>query len=260
MKHCLIAAIGSASIVAAADAGFAGLVAYSRNVGGNTVIDVFAAVTNPADKFMNAYNVQSNGIFVQKAGLDTKTWKPDSANLGSSRSTADDSFMTSGTAGGAISGGQYYATGLTSGDGTFVGGANGSAWNATADSPAATTIPNNGGWYTSHPPTGDNKAELMSTWAGSLARADSVLVSAASGYQAPADSASATYGVWISHLVVAGTDRVIGVDFTFQASVTTARILDGSTTTQATYRFVPAPGAGAVAGALALLAHRRRRA
>jgi hypothetical protein len=65
---------------------------------------------------------------------------------------------------------------------------------------------------------------------------NSSLVSAAGGYAAPADSAAAIRGVWCAHLVVAGNNRVIGTDFTFQAS---SSIKDGvsGATTQATYRF-----------------------
>jgi hypothetical protein len=56
---------------------------------------------------------------------------------------------------------------------------------------------------------------------------------------------------------VAGTNKVIGVDFTWQAS---ASIKDGVTglTTQATYN-IPAPGALALLG-IAGFASRRRRA
>jgi hypothetical protein len=253
MKHALIAVVGAASIVAGADAGFAGWVAFSRNVGANTVIDVFAAVTNASDKFLNVYNLQTNGTFVQKAGLATKTWKPDAANFTSTRSVSDDSFMTAGTFSGGAYGGEFYASGNTNGDPNFTG----TSWNATPASPAATTIPANAGWYTGDPPSVDNNAELMSAWAGGFARTNSVLVSAAGGYNAPANPGAATYGIWVSHLVVAGNNRVIGSDFTWGLS---ASIKDGVTgaTTQATY-FTPAPGALAILG-LSGLSSRRRRA
>jgi hypothetical protein len=255
MKLSFIAVVGSASIVAGADAGFAGFVAYSRNDGTRTVIDVFAAVTNASDKFLNVYDTNSNGTFVQKAGLSSKTWKPDAANFTSTRSVSDDSFMTAGTYSGGSYGGEYYASGYSNADPNFTG----TSWNGTPASAAATTIPNLAGWYTGDPTSVDNNAELMAAWAGSFARTDSALVSAAGGYAAPANSLGTTYGIWVSHLVVNGINKQIGVDFTFAAY---ASIKDGVTgwTTQARYQFtnppVPAPGA---IGLLAIAGARQRR-
>ena len=257
MKIGFIAIAGAASLVASADAGLAGFVAYSRNVGANTVIDVFAAVTNASDKFLNVYDLTSNGTFVQKAGLATKTWKPDVSGFTSTRNTADDSFMTSGTFSGGSYGGEYYASSNTVADPNFTG----TSWSATPASPAATAIPNLAGWYTGDPTSVDNNAELMSAWAGSFARTDSALVSASGGYAAPASSVGATRGIWISHLVVAGQNKQIGVDFTFAAF---ASIKDGvsGATTQAKFQFtnppVPAPGAIALLGVAGLLSRRRR--
>ena len=131
------------------------------------------------------------------------------------------------------------------------------------DSPsaAATTIPALAGWYTGDPTSVDNNAELMSSWAGiSFARANSVLVSAFGGSVAPANSNAATHGIWISHLVVAGNNKVIGTDFTFAAS---ASIKDGANgaTTQARYAFpVPTPGALALLGVAGVGSRRRRQA
>jgi hypothetical protein len=254
MKIGFIAVVGAAAVVASADAGLAGFVAYSRNVGANTVIDIFAATTNASDKFLNVYDLSSNGTFVQKAGLATKTWKPDVAGFTSTRNTSDDSFMTAGTFSGGAYGGEYYASSNTVGDPNFTG----TSWNATPASPAATTIPNNSGWFTGDPTSVDNNAELMSAWAGGFTRANSDLVTAFGGYSAPANSNAATHGIWISHLVVAGNNKVIGTDFTFAAS---ASIKDGANgaTTQARYQFVPAPGAIALLG-VAGFASRRRRA
>ena len=252
MKIALIGMVGAASLVASADAGFAGFVAYSRNVGANTVIDIFAATTNASDKFLNVYDLSATGTFVQKAGLATKTWKPDVAGFTSTRNTSDDSFMTAGTFSGGAYGGEYYASANTTGDPGFTG----TSWSATPASPAATTIPNNAGWYTGDPTSVDNNAELMSAWAGSFGRTNSVFVS---GFNAGANAtANATNGIWCAHLVVAGNNKVIGVDFTFAAE---ASIKDGvnGATTQARYQFIPAPGAIALLG-VAGLASRRRRA
>ena len=254
MKIAIVGIVGAASLVASADAGFAGFVAYSRNVGANTVIDIFAATTNASDKFLNVYDLSSNGTFVQKAGLATKTWKPDVAGFTSTRNTSDDSFMTAGTFSGGAYGGEYYASSNSNADPNFTG----TSWSATPASAAATTIPALAGWYTGDPTSVDNNAELMSAWAGSFTRANSTLVSGFGGYNAPANSNAATHGIWISHLVVAGNNKVIGVDFTFAAS---ASVKDGVTgaTTQARYQMVPAPGALALLG-VAGFASRRRRA
>jgi MYXO-CTERM domain-containing protein len=79
MKTVLFVAAAASAVVTSADAGFLGFVASSRTVGAVTVIDIFAGVQNANDKFLNVYNTTSNGVFVQKAGLANKTWKPDAA-------------------------------------------------------------------------------------------------------------------------------------------------------------------------------------
>ena len=256
MKIGFIAIAGAASLVASADAGLAGFVAYSRNVGANTVIDVFAAVTNASDKFLNVYDLTSNGTFVQKAGLATKTWKPDAANFVATRNTADDSFMTAGTFSGAPYGGEYYASTNTVGDPNFTG----TSWNGTPASAAATAIPSLAGWYTGDPTSIDNGTEALASAVAGGTRSDSFLLTASGGYSAPADSSAATRGTWVSHLVVAGNNKVIGVDFTFKAF---ASIKDGVTgaTTQAEYTFtaIPAPGAIALLGIAGVVTRRSRR-
>jgi hypothetical protein len=248
MKTGLIAFLGAASLVASADAGFTGFVAFSRNVGANTVIDVFAAVTNASDKFLNVYNVVSNGSFVQKAGLSSKTWKPDAANFTSTRSVADDSFMTAGTGAGG------YASSLTGGDPNFTG----ASWNGTPSSLPAETIPTNAGWFTNDPFSADNAAELMSSWAGGYNRTDSFFVASRAGYAAPGNSGGTTYGIWCAHLVVTNMNRQIGYNFSFRAS---ASIKDGvnGAVTQATYEFVPAPGALGLLAVAGIAGARRRR-
>ena len=85
--------IGAAAIAASANAGFVGFVASVRTVGANTVIDIFAGVSNASDKFLNVYNANISttlaGGFVQKAGFYTKPWRPDTTNFTSTRSTND---------------------------------------------------------------------------------------------------------------------------------------------------------------------------
>ena len=241
MKTCLIAIVGTASIVASADAGFLGFVASVRTVGANTVIDIFAGVSNQSDKFLNLYNANISttlaGGFVQKAGLTNKTWKPDAAGFASTRNTADDSFMTAGTFSGGAYGGEYYASSNTNGDPNFTG----NSWNATPGSAAATTIPNLAGWYTGDPTSVDNVTESL---LGMIGRQD------LSG------GAAATRGIWVAHFVVAGNNAVIN----FSAFTSIKDGVSGAVSqSQSSGTFVPAPGALALLG-LAGFASRRRRA
>lgn len=252
MKTALIGCIAAALATTGADAGFAGFVAFSRNVGANTVIDIFAGVQNASDRFLNVYDLEfyGNGV-VQKAGLATKTWKPDTAGFTSTRNTSDDSFMTSGTFSGGAYGGEYYASANTNADPNFTG----TSWNATPVSPAATSIPSNAGWYTADPTSIDNNAENMGVWGAGFTRYNSKFVS---GFQAGGGSAaSSIYGIWVWHLVVAGTNQTLGGNINFIAS---ASIKDGVTgaTTQARYYTFPSPSALALLS-LSGLASRRRR-
>ena len=240
MKTVLFVASAAAAVAASADAGFLGFVASARNVGGNTVIDIFAGVSNSSDKFLNIYNTTSNGVFVQKAGLATKTWKPDVTNFTSTRNTSDDSFMTAGTFSGGAYGGEFYASANTTADPNFTG----TSWNGTIASPGATTIPALAGWYTGDPTSVDNNAESL---AGLVGRVNG------------SGASSANFGVWVAHLVLAGTNKVIGVDFTFSAFASIKDGVNGSVS-QASSNFVPAPGAIALIGVAGLAAGRRRRA
>ena len=238
MKTVIFAAAAASAVVASADAGFLGFVASSRTVGAYTVIDIFAGVQNASDKFLNVYNTTSNGVFFQATGLANKTWKPDSANFNSTR-TSIDSFMTAGTYSGGAYGGVYYASTNTNGDPNFTG----NSWNASPASAAATTIPALAGWYTGDPTSVDNSAESLAGLAGR--------VNGTGG-------AAANFGIWCAHLVLTG-NQAIGADFTFSAF---ASIKDGvsGAVSQASSSFpVPAPGALALLG-LAGFAARRRRA
>ncbi len=249
-----IAIVGTASLVASADAGFLGFVASVRTVGANTVIDIFAGVENASDKFLNVYNANIStslaGGFVQKAGLATKTWKPDTAGFTSTRNTSDDSFMTAGTFSGGSYGGEFYASSNTNGDPNFTG----SSWNATPASPAATTVPANAGWYTGDPTSVDNRAESL---AGMIGRVNSGSTAASGNTAGSVGSANANFGIWCAHIVVAG-NGTMGTNLLWSASIS---IKDGVTgaTDQRISSFVPAPGALALVG-LAGFASRRRRA
>ena len=241
MKIGFIAIVGTASLVASADAGFLGFVALAKQSGANVVVDIYTAVGNSSDKFLNVYNLNAStaGGFVQQAGLATKTWKPDAASFNSTRSSID-SFMTAGTYSGGAYGGEYYASTNTNGDPNFTG----TSWSGTPASPAATTIPALAGWYTGDPTSVDNSAESI---AGLQNRINGT------------GAAGANFGIWCAHLVLNG-NQVIGTDFTFSAF---ASIKDGvsGAVSQASSSFapVPAPGALALLG-LAGFAARRRRA
>ncbi len=261
MKIGFIAIVGTASLVASADAGFNGFVALAKQQGGNVIVDIYTAVGNASDKFLNVYNLNGSttaaGGFFQATGLANKTWKPDAANFNSTRNSVD-SFMTAGTYSGAAYGGEFYASTNTTGDPNFTG----TTWNATPASPAATTIPANAGWYTADPTSVDNGAQLLAPLAVGYTRFDTGATAASGGTAGSAGSAGSLYGIWVSHLVIAGT-----LDSNLMTSLISwsgsASIKDGvsGATTQAisTFAAIPAPGALALLG-VAGFASRRRRA
>jgi hypothetical protein len=264
MVRPLLSTLAAAALAAESSAGFAGFVAFGRNCGANTVIDVFVAVTNPSDRFLNVYGLECNGTFIQQPSLPGlpglpgqpgKCWEPRTDGF-SNRSTCTDSFLTAGTFSGGSYGGEYFAAPGTQGSPNF----SDPFWQTQFPTTSCNRLPSGASWYTNVPTSVDNNAELMSTWAGSFARCDSVKLSGAAN--APADSTAATYGIWIAHLVVAGNSRKIGVDFTWRGF---ASVKDGVTgqTSQAEYAFpnppIPAPGACALL-CIAALGSRRRRA
>ena len=241
MKHStFIAIVGTASIVGSAEAGFLGFVASVRTVGANTVIDIYAGVDNASDKFLNVYNSNISttlaGGFVQKAGLATKTWKPDTAGFTSTRNTIDDSFFTAGTFSGGAYGGEFYASSNTNGDPNFTG----TSWNATPASPAATTVPANAGWYTGDPTSVDNRAESL---AGLVGRINTLATAASGNTPGSLGSAAAGYGIWCGHIVVAGSGTLgapIG-NILWSASVSIKDGVTGVTDQRISTNWVPAP-------------------
>ena len=260
MKIGFIAIVGTASLVASADAGFLGFVALAKQSGANVLVDIYTGVGNASDKFLNVYNTTASttaaGGFFQQAGLATKTWKPDAANFNSTRSSVD-SFMTAGTYSGAAYNGEYYASTNTNGDPNFTG----TSWNATPASAAATTIPANAGWYTGDPTSVDNKAILLSSLSAGYTRFDSVATTASGNTQGSTGSANATYGIWCSHLVIAGTlNSLYGGAISWIAS---ASIKDGVTgaTDQRISNLgdhTPTPGAIALLAVAGFSSRRRR--
>ena len=261
MKTLAIAVVGSASLVASADAGFLGFVGFVRTSGAYKIIDVFAGVSNASDKFLNVYNLNAAATsgFYQQAGLATKTWKPDAANFNSTRSSID-SFMTAGTYSGGAYGGEYYASTNTNGDPNFTG----TSWNGTPASAAATTIPANAGWYTGDPTSVDNSAQLLAPLAVGYTRFDSGVTAASGNTLGSVGSANAQYGIWCSHIVIAGTLNAglfNGVNPVI-AWIGSVSIKDGVTggTDQRISNMLPAPGAIALLGVAGIASSRRRRA
>ena len=261
MKIGFIAIVGTASLVASADAGFLGFVALAKQSGANVIVDIYTAVGNSSDKFLNVYNLNAStaGGFVQQAGLATKTWKPDAASFNSTRSSVD-SFMTAGTYSGGAYGGEYYASTNTNGDPNFTG----TSWSGTPASAAATTIPANAGWYTGDPTSVDNAAQLLAPLSVGYTRFDSVVTAASGNTAGSVGSANATYGIWCSHLVVAGTLNAnlmtSLISWTGSASIKDISVTPNVTDQRiSTFTPVPAPGALALLG-VAGFASRRRRA
>jgi hypothetical protein len=257
MKTLAIAVVGTASLVASADAGFLGFVALAKQSGSNVIVDIYTAVSNSSDKFLNVYNLNASatGGFVQQAGLATKTWKPDAANFNSTRSSID-SFMTAGTYSGGAYGGEYYASTNTNGDPNFTG----TSWSGTPASPAATTIPANAGWYTGDPTSVDNSAQLLAPLSVGYTRFDSGATAASGNTLGSAGSAGAQYGIWCSHIVIAGTLNNQTLFNGVIAWIGSASIKDGVTgATDQRISNLPAPGALALLG-VAGFASRRRRA
>jgi hypothetical protein len=259
MKIGFIAIVGTASLVASADAGFLGFVALAKQSGANVIVDIYTAVGNSSDKFLNVYNLNASatGGFVQQAGLANKTWKPDAANFTATRNSVD-SFMTAGTYSGGAYNGEYYASTNTNGDPNFTG----TSWSGTPASPAATTIPANAGWYTGDPTSVDNNAQLLAPLAVGYTRFDSGATAAQGNTLGSVGSANAQYGIWCSHLVIAGTLNSQTLFNGVIAWIGSASIKDGvtgATDQRISNMAVPAPGALALLG-VAGFASRRRRA
>ena len=256
MKSALLVALSASAVVGSANAGFVGFVANTRTVGAYTVIDVFAAVSNSADKFLNVYNASISttvaGGFYQASGLANKSWKPDASNFNSTMDTLD-SFMTAGAYSGAAYAGTYYASLNTAGDPNFTG----TSWNATPGSAAATTVPALAGWYTGDPTSVDQKAILLSSM-GVTNRTNSsyVIVGGGSG---SGTSNSATYGIWCAHMVLSGS-ATLGTDTFFSAAATIKDSVTGYANQGTSGWAAPAPGAVALLGVAGVVSSRRRRA
>ena len=233
MKIGFIAVLGTASLVASADAGILGFASFHRTASnGNKVVDLVAVSNSATDKILNVFNVQSSSTFIQQAGTATRGFKPDAAS--STRSNIVDSFCTIGVEGGAPYEGQYYASGATGADGGF----------STGWTTLGTTIPNNAGWFISPPTLPDATSESLANFTGSRANSN-------------AGAAAGTFGIWLGHWVFAGSTNSALISLTISAQV------GGQTVTASVTNFeqlgvIPAPGALALLS-LAGVASRRRR-
>lgn len=197
IKSFAFGVVAASSLAAAAHAEFLGFVAFVRQSGPNTVIDVFAGVTNSSDRVLNCYNRSiSTSLpagFIQVPGTATRGWKPDLTT--NTRSSSVDSFMTLGVQGGGPYSGEYYASASTLADGNFTN------WSG----PVAATVPANAGWFISPPTLADNVAEPLVGITGARVNLG--------------NNGSAQYGVWCAHLVVANTEPSFTVNFGGQVTV-----------------------------------------
>ena len=233
-----------AATASTANAGFLGFVASVRQVGGYTLVDVYAGVQNASDRFLNVYDSTIStsvaGGFFQAAGNNTSGWAPDVVGFTSSRN-AIDSFMTAGGTDYLLPAGAFAAA-STSGDPNFTGVYG--SWTPAPGSAPANTVPALAGWYTNNPPELTNTTEGLSSLVG---RVDGT------------GAAGANFGIWCAHLVLATTDPIVfGAlgNLQFQASASIKDGVDG-TTTQG-FSVIPAPGALALAAAAGSLRRRRR--
>jgi hypothetical protein len=251
MKTIAVAILGTSSIIASADAGFMGFVALAKQSGSYVFVDVYTAVGNASDKFLNVYETDISttnvGGFYQQPGLATKTWKPDAANFNSTRSSVD-SFMTAGTYSGGAYGGEYYASTTT------YGGPNLSdtSWNGTPASPAATTFPANLGWYTGEPWSVDNNAQLLAPLAVGYTRFVS-----SGNTPGSVGSAGAQYGIWCSHLVLANA-TLANLQIYYSAVAPTRDGVSNTTDSRRGTLIIPAPSAIALLGVGGIAVRRRR--
>ena len=252
----VIATLGTAAVGGSADAGWLGFLALAKQSGSYVLVDVYTAVGNSSDKFLNVYNANISttnaGGFYQQPGFATKTWKPDAANFNSTRSSID-SFMTAGTYSGAAYGGEYYASTNTNGDPNFTG----TSWIPTPASAAATTIPANAGWYTGDPTSVDNSAQLLAPLAVGYTRFDSGVTAASGNTLGSVGSANAQYGIWCSHLVLANA-TLANFQICFGGSASIKDGVAGTTGAGINVFCIPAPGAITLLGVGGIAVRRRR--
>ena len=255
MRNALLVVLGATSIASAADAGFLGFVASTRTARGYTFVDVFCAVSNASDKFLNVYNANIAttvvGGFYQSSTAGSTGWKPDTAAGAATRATYD-SFMTAGSFR-VPPAPTVYAGNTTTADPNFTS----ASWLGTVTPSAANGVPQNAGWYTNDPFSGENAAESL---AGLANRVDSAATPGYGSTPSTVGSAGAQYGIWCAHLVLNTTSAIsFGPNGNLQFNAA-ASIKDGVTgaTTQGASN-LPAPGALAVLALAGVRNGRRRR-
>lgn len=220
-----------ALFAASASAGFTGWTAAMSSDANYIYMDVFAGFDSTADHVLSVLdmNIAAQGTsFYQAPGSLTSRWAP----VGySSSDTSADSFVTIGD---TVEEGVRYAGTATSADPSFT----------NYNTPNATTIPVNAGWYCYLPlgPEGDP-----------------VALSAIQGKQW--FGADSLYGVRVAHLVftVASVQPGSTVSFAGTTGYRTGSSTDVFFGTDAQIFQVPAPGAIALLGAAGLIGARRRR-
>jgi hypothetical protein len=241
MNSVAIAVVGAASLVASADAGVLGFSSFTRTASnGNTVIDVFAVMSNASDRLLSVSNANLTttqggstlSTYVQQAGTATRGWRPNYYDT-STRSNIVDSFMTIGVDGGAPYLGEYYASASTTPDYYFTN------WSVVAS-----TVPALSGWYANPPILPDNLAESMVGMTGTRVNSS-------------AAAAGSNLGVWCAHLVIASGDfgaRWWNATAAGKDGVTGATVMNTGT-----MNMVPAPSALALLGVAGFASRRRRK-
>ena len=227
-----------------ADAGVLGFSSFTRTASnGNTVIDVFAVMSNASDRLLNIYNANltttqggsTPSTYVQQAGTATRgRWEPDATT--STRSNIVDSFLTIGVDGGGPYNGQYYASAVTI---TFPP-------NPNPFPPNGNQVLLNAGWFLSSSTQPGNVAESMSGMTGT--RTDS-----------SAAAAGSNLGVWCAHLVIASGD--FGARWWNATAAAKDGVTGATNTNTGTMQMypVPAPGVLALLGVAGFASRRRRK-
>ena len=217
------------------DAGVLGFSSFTRTASnGNTVIDVFAVMSNASDRLLSVSNANltttqggsTPSTYVQQAGTATRGWEP--VVLLSARSSITDSFVTFGVYDGQPINGEYYASATS-----------------IMFPPSGDQVLLNAAWFgLSAPPSPDSFPESMSGMTGT--RTDS-----------SAAAAGSNLGVWCAHLVIAPGNvgaRWWNATASAKDGVTGATVMNTGT-----MNMVPAPGALALLGVAGFASRRRRK-
>jgi len=233
-NRILLAIAGAAAVAASASAEFTGWIASVRSAPGDqTIIDVYAGFNSAADRLLNVFNMNISvnaASVVQSTNAGEQSWR---RLDGVSNSSSLDSFVTLG---GYVSGDARFASSTVLGDPSFT----------NYNTPGATTIPSQAGWYNADPNSPDVAATLL---AGSPGFPQ--------GSRDPR-SANGQYGVWVAHILInkAITNASWSLSFTGFAAYNGGVF---NADARMFHVIVPAPGAFAVLGWAGIAGRRRRR-